>query len=201
MYDALRSRYTFACPARGETHVPLSAFREVDRLAGTAHPAVFSVRFACPCGGDHLGLVAHGELDWEPLGLQARTFLNLMTARIEPIGAEFSDLAIRRIVAGEWPWTFFCYPEERPQPVFPSAFRLLAPGTVGGSLGIAVRCPVCSRVSVNLVSAEHVDLPFHNDPEIGVVEHVFVEDSARSLEEFTEQLYSAEFDARRLLLE
>jgi hypothetical protein len=201
MYDALTSRYTFACPVRGETHVRLSSFREVERLPGSAHPAVFSVRFECQCGDDHLGLVVHPELDWEPLGLQEGAFLNLMTARIEPIEAEFTDLAIRRIVGGEWPWTFFCYPEERPRPVFPSSFRLLAPGSSRDSLGIAVRCPACSRVSVNLVSAQHVDLPFHNDTEIGVVEHVFADDVARSLEEFRGQLYSADFDARRLQLE
>ncbi len=201
MYDALTSRYTFACPVRGETHVRLSAFREVERLPGSAHPAVFSVRFECECGDDHLGLVVHPELDWEPLGLQEGAFLNLMTARIEPIEAEFADLAIRRIGGGEWPWTFFCYPEERPRPVFPSSFRLLAPGSSRDSLGIAVRCPACSRVSVNLVSAQHVDLPFHNDAEIGVVEHVFAEDVARSLEEFRGQLYSADFDARRLQLQ
>jgi len=201
MYDALTSRYTFACPVRGETHVRLSAFREVERLPGSAHPAVFTVRFECECGDDHLGLVVHPELDWEPLGLQEGAFLNLMTARIEPIEAEFADLAIRRIGGGEWPWTFFCYPEERPRPVFPSSFRLLAPGSSRDSLGIAVRCPACSRVSVNLVSAQHVDLPFHNDAEIGVVEHVFAEDVARSLEEFRGQLYSADFDARRLQLQ
>ena len=169
--------------------------------SGSAHPAVFSVRFECECGDDHLGLVVHPELDWEPLGLQEGAFLNLMTARIEPIEAEFADLAIRRIGGGEWPWTFFCYPEERPRPVFPSSFRLLAPGSSRDSLGIAVRCPACSRVSVNLVSAQHVDLPFHNDAEIGVVEHVFAEDVARSLEEFRGQLYSADFDARRLQLQ
>lgn len=201
MYDALTSRYTFACPVRGETRVRLSAFRELERLPGAAHPAVFSVRFECPCGDDHVGLVVHPELDWEPLGLQQGVFLNLMTAKVEPIEDEFTDLAIRRIVGGEWPWTFFCYPEERPRPIFPSAFRLLAPGAPHGSLGIAVRCPACSRVSVNLVSAEHVDLPFHNDAEIGVVEHLFADDVARSLEEFHAQLYSADFDARRLQLE
>jgi hypothetical protein len=200
MFDALRSCFTFSCPSRGESHVRLSAFREVARLPGATHPAVFSVRFACPCGDEHVGLVAHGELDWEPLGIQEGTFLNLMTAKVEPIDAEFIDLAIRHILGGEWPWTFFCYPEERPRPVFPSSFRLLAPGTVGGSLGVAIRCPACSRVSVNLVSVEHVDLPFHNDEAIGVVEHVFADDRARTLEEFRAELYSAEFDARRILL-
>ena len=64
-----------------------------------------------------------------------------------------------------------------------------------------MRCPVCSRVSVNLVSTEHVDLPFHNDRAVGVVEHVFAADVATTLEEFRAELYSAAFDYRRLALE
>ena len=201
MYDALTTRYTFACPSRGETSVRLSAFRELEELPGASHPAVFHVRFACGCGRDHVGLVSHDELDWAPLGLQAGEFLNLMTARLEPLGSELADLAARRIQGGQWPWSFFCYPEERPRPVFPSFFRLIAPGTALGSIGLAVLCPACFRISINLVSSEHVDLPFHNDAEIGVVEHLFAEDAARTLEEFRGQLYSADFDARRLLLE
>ena len=67
-------------------------------------------------------------------------------------------------------------------------------------MGVAVRCPVCDQVSVNLVSAEHVDLPFHNDTEIGVVEHLFRADAERALEEFSSELYSGTFDARRLSL-
>jgi len=201
MYDALTTRYTFPCPALGETRVRLSAFRELDRLAGAAHPAVYRVRFACPCGEDHLGLVSHDELDWAPLGLEAGLFLNLMTDRLEPLADELTDLAARRIQSGDWPWSFFCYPEERPRPIFPSAFWLLAPGTPSGSVGVAVRCPACTRVSVNLVSPEHVDLPFHNDAEIGVVEHVFARDVEETLDEFRTVLYSGDFDARRLLLE
>ncbi len=202
MYDVLTTSYTFACPIRGEARVRLSAFRELERLPGAAHPAVFRVRFACVCGDEHVGLVSHDDLDWAPLGLGEETsFLNLMTARLEPLELEFGDLAARRIEAGEWPWSFFCYPEERPRPIFPSWFRLLAPGAASGSVGIAVRCPSCLRFSINLVSPEHVDLPFHNDAEIGVVEHVFAKDVARTLAEFRAELYSAAFDARRLLLE
>jgi hypothetical protein len=63
-----------------------------------------------------------------------------------------------------------------------------------------VRCPVCGRISVNLVSREHVDLPFHNDREIGVVGHVFADDAAATIEAFSAELYSASFDARRLSL-
>jgi hypothetical protein len=199
VYNALTSRYTFSCPARGEARVGLSAFRELDRLPGAAHPAIFRVRFACACGGEHLGLVAHDELDWAPLGLQDGVFVNLMTARVEALADELADLAVRRIQLGEWPWSFFCYPEERPRPVYPSSFLVLAPGD--GSLGVAVRCPCCARTSVNLVSREHVDLPFHNDREIGVVRHVFADDALSTLEAFRAELYSAEFDSRRLALQ
>jgi hypothetical protein len=196
MYDALTGRFTFPCPARGETRVTLSAFRQLERLPGAAHPAVFQVLFACACGEEHEGLVTHDDLDWAPLGLQGGVFYNLMTDRLDLVDTELSDLAARRIQAGEWPWSFFCYPEEQPRPVFPSAFFLLAPGD--GSLGLAVRCPACQRTSVNLVSHEHVDLPFHNDPEVGVVEHVFSDDVARTLEQFRAELYSVSFDTRRL---
>jgi hypothetical protein len=200
MYDALSTRYTFSCPARGESRVLLHDFRELDRLPGAAHPAVFRVRYACACGDEHVGLVAHDELDWAPLGLDSRVFLNLMTDRLEPVEGEFGDLAARRIGAGEWPWSFFCYPEERPRPVFPSMFWLLAPGHAEGSVGLAVRCPACLRVSINIVSAAHVDMPFHNDAAVGVVEHVFHDDALRTVAEFRAQLDSSAFDARRLEL-
>jgi hypothetical protein len=85
--------------------------------------------------------------------------------------------------------------------VFPSSFFLLAPGGREARIGLAVRCPACERMSLNLVSHQHVDLPFHNDPEIGVVEHVFAGDALRTVEEFQAELYSASFDARRLLLD
>jgi hypothetical protein len=196
MYDPLRSRYTFACPHRGEAHVSLSDFRTLERLDGTAHPVVYRVTFACACGEEHDGLVSHDDLDWAPLGLEGGVFLNLMTSRVEPLAGELGDHAASRIKAGEWPWSFFCYPEERPRPVFPSAFFLLAPGD--GRLGLAVRCPACERTSVNIVSHAHVDVPFHNDRQVGVVEHVFPMDAEGAVEEFREELWSARFDARRL---
>ena len=198
MYDSLTTRYALSCPEHGETRVALSSFRRIEQLPGAAHPAVFEVAFDCGCGGRHPGLVSHDELDWAPLGLGEGVFLNLMTARLDPIEDELADLAARRIQAGEWPWTFFCYPEERPRPVFPSSFFLLSAADDRDGVGIAVRCPACAAVSINLVSAPHVDLPFHNDAEIGVVEHVFRADADRVLEEFAGELYSARFDARRL---
>ena len=198
MYDPLTSRYTFACPSRGETRVTLSSFRTLERLEGPAHPVVYHVRFACACGGEHDGLVSHDDLDWAPLGLEGGVFVNLMTSKVEAVADELGYLAAARIRAGEWPWTFFCYPEERPRPIFPSAFFLLAPGD--GRLGLAVHCPACRRTSVNLVTHQHVDVPFHNDREVGVVEHVFADDVQTAVEEFRAELWSSGFDARRLEL-
>ena len=196
MYDGLTARYTFACPALGEARVALSAFRSLERLPGAAHPVVYHVTYACPCGGEHPALVSHDELDWAPLGLAVGAFLNFMTARLETGSSDLADLAARRIEAGEWPWSFFCYPEDRPRPVSPSSFRLVMPAS--RAVGVAVRCPVCTRLSVNLVSPAHVDLPFYSDREIGVVPHVFADDAARALDEFRDELYSSAFDARRL---
>ena len=196
MYDALTTSYTFPCPVHGETHVRLSRFLRLEELPGAHHPSVYRVDFACGCGGEHPGLVTHDDLDWAPLGLDAGVFLNLMTDRVEPVGAELGELAAARIGAGEWPWSFWCYPEERPRPVFPSSFSLLAPGD--GTLGLAVRCPVCARLSVNLVSCEHVDVPFHNDREVGVVEHVFAEDALVTIAAFEAELWGSAFDTKRL---
>jgi hypothetical protein len=202
MYDALTTSYRFSCPVHGEAHVRLSRFRRLSELPGAQHPAVYRIDFDCGCGDEHAALVTHGELDWAPLGFDDSTsFVNLMTSRLEPVAAELGDLAARRIDAGEWPWSFFCWPEERPRPVFPSAFKLLAPAERDERVGILVRCPVCGRFSVNLVSRAHVDLPWVNDREVGVVEHLFAADAAATVEEFRAELWSGSFDARRLALE
>lgn len=202
MYDTLTTAYTFSCPVHGETHVRLSRFRRLEQLPGAQHPTIFRVEFECGCGQDHPGLVTHEDLDWAPLGLDDETpYVNLMTSRVEALAAEFGALAVSRIKAGEWPWSFFCWPEERPRPVFPSAFQLLAPAANGDRVGLAVRCPACGKVSVNLVSRAHVDVPFVNDREIGVVGHHFSADAAASLAEFQAELWSGSFDARRLGLE
>lgn len=199
MYDALTARYTFACPHGEHTRVALSDFRLLERLPGAAHPAVYGVRFGCGCGDEHQGLVAHDDLDWAPLGANAGPFVDLMTARTGDAAVELLDAAATHLRAGEWPWSFYCYPEGRPRPVFPSSFVAVAPGDRW--LGLAVRCPACGALSVNVVSRPHVDLPFANDARIGVVDHVFPEDALRSLDEFRAELSSSRFDERRLDLQ
>lgn len=195
MYDQLTGRYTFPCPRGGEVGVRLSGFRAVERLPGAANPAVYRITFVCDCGDEHDGLLTHDELDWAPLAGSDSAFLNLMTARLESAASELLDLAAGRIRGGDWPWSFFCYPEERSRPVYPSAFRLLGGG--GEELGLAVECPACSYTSVNVVSREHVDVPFYNDRHVGVVEHVFPPDRALAVAAFREELDSCLFDARR----
>ena len=118
-----------------------------------------------------------------------------MTSRLESSAAELKDHAVSHIRKGVWPWSFFCYPEEVARPAFPSDFVMLAPGDPG--VGVAVRFPSCRRTSVNLVSQNHIDVPFHNDGEVAVVEHVFTADSERTLMAFREELSSSSFDAHR----
>jgi hypothetical protein len=77
---------------------------------------------------------------------------------------------------------------------------VLAPSGAGEEVGLAVRCPVCGSTSINLVTTQHLDVPFHNDREVGVVPHVFTSDFERVVEEFATELYSARFDSRRLAL-
>jgi len=199
MYDALRGVYTFSCPHRNETRVTLSSFRRLERLPGAVHPAVYGVLFSCGCGEEHTGLVAHDELDLAPLGASVGTFLNLMTSSHDNGATELAEAAAAKVKAGEWPWSFYCYPEGRPRPVFPSSFVAVAPGE--RALGLAVRCPVCGALSVNLVSRPHVDLPFWNDLKVGVIDHVFTEDALVALDAFRSELQSARFDERRLQLE
>ena len=171
MYDVLRSRYTFACPTRGETSVALSAFRRLVRLPGAR------IRRSTASSSTAAAATARRPRRRRRPRLGAARPRRRHVPEPDDVDASTGSRTSsptsrsRRIQAGEWPWSFFCYPEERPRPVFPSSFSLLAPG--GGAIGLAVRCPVCSRVSVNLVSSAHVDLPFHNDRQVGVVAHVF----------------------------
>ena len=64
----------------------LSRFRSIERLPGAAHPAVFRVTYLCDCGDDHVGLVAHDDLDYGPIAATPVEFRNLLTGRTEPVG-------------------------------------------------------------------------------------------------------------------
>ena len=197
---ALTGAFLLPCPTQGIVSVRLSAFRQIERLGGAAHPAVYHVGFACPCGEEHVALMGHDALDWGSVGLDDDTaFVNLMTSQRDDVASELVALATARIDRGEWPWSFFCYPEAAPRPVTPSSFLLLVPCAT--TLGVAVRCPVCGSTSINLVTRPHVDVPFHSDASVGVVAHVFPDDALRTIDEFRAELGSASFDEKRLLLD
>ena len=197
--DALKGMYRLPCPTRGMSGVRLSAFREIDRVRGTAHPSVFRIVFLCSCGEEHVALIGHDTLDRALLGLDDdATFLNLMTSHRDDLSSELVALASAHIHRGEWPWSFFCYLEDAVRPVTPSAFRRLAPAS--GTVALAVRCPTCDTTSINLVTPLHVDVPFHSDACVGVIAHVFDDDAIRSIDAFRVELNSATFDEKRLLL-
>lgn len=195
MYDGFKARYTFPCPARREASIPFSAFRTVEQLPGVRRPAVFDIRFSCPCGGEHPGLLTHRDLDWSPLGGTAEAFFDVMTGRFESVYDMLVDEAAHRITHGRWPWTFFCVAETKPRPAYPSAFRVLEPAH--GRMVVAVRCPSCESISVNLVSCDHLDVPYYSDREVEVVDHVFGQRGGGGLDDLVEELHSGPFGRSR----
>jgi len=197
--DALTATYRLPCPEGGTSRVRLSSFREIERLPGPSHPALYRIVYRCSCGGDHVALVGHDELDWSPLGLDGGvTYVNLMTSRYDDLSVELTELASQRIGRGEWPWSFFCYLEDVPRPVTPSAFRVLEQSVE--TVAVAVGCPACGSTTINLVSRLHVDVPFHSDANVGVVAHVFEEAELSSPDALRAELGAADVDARRLVL-
>ena len=197
--DALTGTYRLPCPSTGTARVRLSSFREIERLPGLAHPALYRVVFACTCGGQHVALVGHDELDWAPLGLdESVAYVNLMTSRRDDLGTELTGLASARIGRGEWPWCFFCHRESTPRPVTPSSFRLLAPQP--DTVAVAVRCPACESTSINVVSKPHVDVPFHSDAVVGVAARAFEDDALCTIDALRTELGASSFEERRLVI-
>lgn len=205
MYDVLRASYRFHCPRRPEgdlARVPLSAFRLLERLPGAAHPAVFRVEYDCPCGDRHQGLVSHDDLDYGPLHPVELEFRNLLTGRTEPVGDELAELTRMHVQRGNWPWRLYCSPEARLRPVWPSSLAMVAPARDGRDdvLGVAMSCPACGEVSLNLVSGAHLDVPFYHDRVVRLIDRPFLDSRDLTVDDFHERLWSAGFDAERARL-
>ena len=176
MYDVIRASYRFHCPRHphGELHsVALSRFRSIERLPGAAHPAVFRVTYRCDCGDDHVGLVSHDDLDYAPIGAAERRVPNLLTGRTgagrgraaragpEP-GAE-GQLAVAAVLRprGE---------AEAGVPVQPDAWSARPRAELGG---VAMRCPSCGELSLNVVTESHLDVPFYHDRTVRLIDRPF----------------------------
>jgi hypothetical protein len=192
MFDALRNQYRLRCPEL-ESHVwvSVSGFRTVRRLRGAHAPAVFRIEFDCPCSARHEALITHDRLDYEPIAAEStQTFTNLLTGSRELLASELSDQVMMQLRNGSWPWTFWCHPESATRPGFPSSLRMVAADHDHGDerVGVLVRCFSCSRLTVNLVTREHLDVPFYNDRHIAFVPQVFSRDSLTPEESFRQQL-------------
>lgn len=198
MFDALLHRYRFHCPTTNDgVWIAVSAFRRVRRLRGASTPAVFRLAYDCTCGDVHEALITHDTLDYEPLATSSTaTFVNLLTGSRELLGSEMSEFASMMIRQGHWPWTFYCHPESAARPGFPSSLRIVAPLTerehsATHTVGVLVRCHACERHSVNLVSRNHLDVPYFNDEVIHYVDRMIGDDSVTTVEAFRHQLSTA----------
>jgi hypothetical protein len=204
MYDVLRASYRFHCPADpsgSRRTVPLSRFRSIERLQGAAHPAVFRIGYRCDCGQDHVGLVSHDDLDYRPIGGSSELeFRNLLTGRLESVGSEMLEIAGAHVKRGNWPWRLYCCNESTLKPVFPSCLTHVAPAETD-LVGVAMRCPSCGDLSLNVVTRAHLDVPFYHDDVVRIIERPFGDHRDLTIERFHEDLWSAGFDAERGRLE
>ena len=177
--------------------MPLSRFRVLERLPGAAQPAVFKITFACDCGGEHDGLVTHDELDWAPL---AGSGCGLPQPDDRAASSRPRSICSTSPRGGSspvsWPWSFFCYPEERPRPVTPSAFRRPRGAAGRGSASRSSARRARTRPSTSSAASTST-CPFYNDRRVGVVEHIFARDHELALAAFRDELLSGVFDARR----
>ncbi len=203
MFDPLRNRYQLRCPSHDEdAWVSVSEFRRIKRLHGASAPAVFRVAFTCGlCDRIHESLVSHDRLDYAPIAHDSlQTYTNLQTGSRELVGAELGEMTGQLIRQGSWPWTFYCHPESAVRPGFPSSLRFISEthDHHHDQIGVMVRCFACSRLSVNLVSRAHLDVPFHNDHHITYVA-ALVDDKYLSAEEaFRHQLASGNLSSEWL---
>ena len=87
--------------------------------------------------------------------------------------------------------------EARLKPVFPSSLAVVLPHGRGDLVGVAMSCPSCGEMSLNLVSEPHLDVPFFHDRVVHFVERPFGDGRDLTLEQFHDRLHSARFDAAR----
>jgi hypothetical protein len=200
MYDVLRASYRFHCPSdsTGRTRaIPLSRFRSIERLLGAAHPAVYRVTYRCACGSEHVGLVSHDELDYRPIGGGTELeFRNLLTGKLEPVADELLDLARLQLQRGNWPWRLYCCTEGTLKPVFPSCLTHVAPAE-SDLVGVAMSCPSCGELSLNIVTRQHLDVPFYHDEVVRIIERPFGDGRDASVDLFRQELWSPGFDSER----
>jgi hypothetical protein len=197
--DALTGTYHLPCPTGGSARVRLSSFREIERLPGPSHPALYRVVFACACGGEHVALVGHDALDWAPLGLdEGITYVNLMTSRRDDLGASSPGSRRRGSEEGEWPWCFFCH-----RRVHAARDALVVPIARTASRDRRRRRRPVPGVRLDLHQSGDSAArrrPFHCDSTVGVVARVFEDGALSTIDAFRAELGAVSFDEKRLVL-
>ena len=146
------------------------------RLPGAAHPAVYRIAYDCSCGDHHVGLVSHDDLDYGPLHAGGGRIPQppdrpyragrRRAGRARPIPCAARELAVAAVLL----------PEARMRPVWPSSLAMVAPaesGRDGVLIGVAMSCPGCGEVSVNLVTGAHLDVPFYHDKVVRYVDRPY----------------------------
>ena len=176
MYDVLRASYRFHCPGArtgGFAPVPLSRFRRIERLPRRRASGRLPRAYRCECGDDHVGLVSHDDLDYRPIGASEVEFTNLLTGQPEPAGMELARARPRcRCSAATGRGGCICCREAKLKPVFPSCLSHVAPGE-SELVGVAMTCPSCGQLSLNVVTQRHLDVPFYHDEIVRVIERPF----------------------------
>ena len=205
MYDALTTTYTLLVPAprrdaRAAVALPpaRAAARARSIRPSTASSSPAAAATSTP--GSSRTTTSTGR---RSASSDETTFVNLMTSQRRAARRTSSrDLAAARIKAGEWPWSFFCWPEERPRPVFPSAFRLLAPTAAAAIAWRRRALPVLRARLGEPRLARARRRAVHERPRGRRRRSTCSRDDAgATVEEFRAELDSESFDARRLDLE
>jgi len=80
--------------------------------------------------------------------------------------------------------------------VFPSCLSHVAPGE-SELVGVAMTCPSCGQLSLNVVTQQHLDVPFYHDEIVRVIERPFGDARDMTVDLFHHELWSAGFDAER----
>jgi len=144
-------------------------------------------------------LVAHDDLDYGPIAATPVEFRNLVTGRTEPVAGELVELTRVQVQKGNWPWKLYCGREAKLKPVFPSSLALVSPAD-SELVGVAMHCPSCGDLSLNVVSEAHLDVPFYHDRVVRLIDRPFLDSRDLTVDDFHERLWSAGFDAERARL-
>ena len=198
MYDALTGRFTFPCPARGEARVTLVVLSPARAPSGrrASRPST-TCSSPVAAATNTTASSATTTSTGRPLGLQGGVFYNLMTAQLDGVAAELSDAAARRIQAGEWPWSFFCYPEDRPRPVFPRRSSCWRRATARSRARRSLP-DVPPDVGEPRLRTSTSTCPSTTTRRSGWSSTSSATTSPVRIEDFRAELYSASFDTRRL---